>query len=114
MGPSRKWMEPCGRHFLVAKRDNEEWHINFKLFRNRDDDDRHFRDDMMVRELVLRTYSRIATYDKSPITKFTIAVSNERAYKILFDHVPILLKLNVSFMLLNFGEGKVVEEINLT
>ena len=95
---------------IVAKRDKEEWHIDFKFFRTREDDDKHFRNDMMARDIMMRTYGRLAIYDKSPITKFTLAVSREKAFDILLKYPPIHLNVNVSIMFIDLEEGKIIKE----
>ncbi|GAA0319176.1 hypothetical protein GCM10008967_07130 [Bacillus carboniphilus] len=99
---------------IVAKKGNDEWHIDYRYFRTREDDDRHFRDDMRVRDIISRTYGRLAIYDKSPITKFTIAVSNEKIFHIIQKYPPKLLNLNISTMLIDLESGKIIDEKVLT
>jgi len=99
---------------ILAKKDNVEWFLDFKYFRNREDNDRHFRDDMMIRETMWRTYGKLATYDGEPISKFTITVNSEKAYNNLLKFVPGNLKISISIMLLDFEKNRIVEEHQLT
>jgi hypothetical protein len=46
-------------------------------------------------------------YDRDDITKFTIAVSNEKIYGIILKYPPRLLRLNIE-------EGKIIDEQILT
>lgn len=95
---------------IVAKKGKEEWHIDYRYFRMREDNDRHFRYDMRVRETIWRTYGRLAIYDKNDITKYTIVVSDEKVYEIVLKYPPKLLRLKVTAMLIDLEEGKIVEE----
>lgn len=98
---------------IVAKKDGEEWHIDFKFFRTRNDDDRHFRNDMMARDIATRVYGRLAIYDKSPITRFTLAVNDEKIFDIIKRFPPIHLDIKVSLMLINLDEGIIIKEEKL-
>ncbi len=99
---------------IVAKKGKEEWHIDFRYFRTREDDDKHFRDDMRAKDIISRTYGRLAIYDRDDITKFTIAVSNEKIYGIILKYPPRLLRLNITTMLIDLEEGKIIDEQILT
>ncbi|WP_079525412.1 helix-turn-helix domain-containing protein [Solibacillus isronensis] len=95
---------------IVAKKSKEEWHIDYRYFRTREDNDKHFRDDMRARDILWRTYGRLAIYDKDDITKYTIAVSNEKIYEIILKYPPRLLRLKVTAMFINLEEGKIIDE----
>ncbi|MTI85374.1 MAG: helix-turn-helix domain-containing protein [Firmicutes bacterium] len=99
---------------IVAKKDQEEWHIDFKYLRTREDDDRNFRDEFRARDILCRTYGRLAISDHNTITKFTIALSNEKIYKITLKYIPKFLKLSTSAMLIDLEKEKIVEEQKLT
>ncbi|MDR7238770.1 helix-turn-helix domain-containing protein [Neobacillus drentensis] len=95
---------------IVAKKGKEEWHIDYRFFRTREDNDKHFRYDMRTRELLWRTYGRLAIYDKDDITKYTIAVSNDKIYEIVLKYPPRLLRLKVTAMFIDLEEGKIIDE----
>lgn len=95
---------------IVANREKEAWHIDFKFIKTRDDDDRNFRDDMNARTILTQTYGRLAIYNKSPITKFTIAVHNEKIFNLLIKFNPIHLNIKVSIMLVDLDNYKIVAE----
>ena len=95
---------------IIAKKGKEEWHIDYKFFRTREDNDKHFRYDMRAREILWRSYGRLAIYDKDDITKYTIAVSDEKIYEIVLKYPPKLLRLKVTAMLINLEEGKIIDE----
>ncbi|MCM3163743.1 helix-turn-helix domain-containing protein [Metabacillus litoralis] len=95
---------------IVAKKGNEEWHIDYRYFRTREDNDKHFRDDMRARDILWRTYGRLAIYDKDDITKYTMAVSNEKIYKIILKYPPRLLRLKITAMFIDLEEGKIIDE----
>ena len=91
---------------IVAKRDNEEWHIDFKYFRTRDDDDKNFREEFRAKDVATRLYGRLAVYNKTPITKFTIAVNDEKIFNYMINYPPIHLNIKISIMLVDLDEGK--------
>ncbi len=95
---------------IVAKKGKEEWHIDYRYFRTREDNDKHFRDDMRARDILWRTYGRLAIYDKDDITKYTIAVSNEKIYEIILKHPPRLLRLKVTAMFIDLEDGKIIDD----
>lgn len=95
---------------VIAKKGKEEWHIDFKYFRQRADEDKHFRIDMRIRDILWRTYGRLAIYDKSPITKYSLAVSNEKIFESIIKYPPINLNINISIFLINLEEGRIVWE----
>lgn len=95
---------------IVAKKGKDEWHIDYRFFRTREDNDKHFRDDMRARDILWRTYGRLAVYDKDDITKYTIAVSNDKIYEIVLKYPPRLLRLKVTAMFIDLEEGKIVDE----
>lgn len=99
---------------ILAKRDEVEWYLDFKFFRSREDNDKYFRDDMMAKDILWRTYGRLAIYDGNPITKFTLAVNSERAFNTIIKFIPKHLKISVSIMLINLEEGTILEDRNLT
>ncbi len=98
----------------VPSTHQEEWHLDFRYFRTREDDEKHFRDDIRAREIIWRTYGRLTIFDKSPITKFTLAVSNEKIYKVILKYPPRLLNLSVSTMLIDLNTGKIIDDQILT
>lgn len=65
---------------------------------------------MRARETLWRTYGRLAVYDKDDISKYTIAVSDEKIYEIVLKYPPKLLRLKVTAMLINLEEGKIIDE----
>lgn len=95
---------------IVAKKGKDEWHIDYRYFRIREDNDRHFRYDMRVRETIWRTYGRLAVYDKDDITKYTIVVSDEKIYEIVLKYPPRLLRLKVTAMFVDLEMGKIIDE----
>jgi len=90
----------------VATKDNEEWHIDFKYFRTRDDDDKNFREELRAKDVATRLYGRLAVYNKTPITKFTIAVNDEKIFNYMINYPPIHLNIKISIMLVDLDEGK--------
>lgn len=105
---------PSSMGDLVAKKGKEEWHLDFRYFRTREDDEKHFRDDIRAREIIWRTYGRLTIFDKSPITKFTLAVSNEKIYETILKYPPRLLNLSVTTMLIDLNTGKIIDDQILT
>lgn len=95
---------------IVARKGKEEWHIDYRFFRTREDNDKHFRYDMRARETIWRTYGRLAVYDKDDITKYTIVVSDEKIYEIVLKYPPRLLRLKVTAMFIDLEEGKIIDE----
>ncbi|EGQ26746.1 XRE family transcriptional regulator [Sporosarcina newyorkensis 2681] len=95
---------------IIAKRGNEEWHIDFRYFRSRADDDKHFRADMQVRRTLQFTYGRLAMYDRSPITEFTIAVNDLKAYEAILKNPPLHLNLKVSAMHVDLEQGEITTD----
>lgn len=95
---------------VIAKKGKEEWHIDFKYFRQRADEDKHFRIDMRIRDILWRTYGRLAIYDKSPITKYSLAVSNEKIFESIIKYPPINLNINISIILISLEEGRIIWE----
>lgn len=95
---------------IVAKKGKEEWHIDYRFFRTREDNDKHFRYDMRTRELLWRIYGRLAVHDKDNITKYTIAVSNDKIYEIVLKYPPRLLRLEITAMFIDLDEGKIIDE----
>lgn len=95
---------------LIATKKEENWHIDFKYFKTRDDDDKNFRDEMRARDVLRRTYGSLAIYDKDPITKFTIAVNDNKIFDIMIKFPPKYLNINVSIMLVDLDEGQIVIE----
>jgi transcriptional regulator with XRE-family HTH domain len=91
---------------IVARKDNEEWHIDFKYFRTRDDDDKNFREELRAKDVATRLYGRLAVYNKTPITKFTIAVNDEKIFNYMIKYPPIHLSIKTSIMLVDLDEGK--------
>lgn len=99
---------------VVAKKGDQEWHIEFKYFRTRKDSDKHFREERMVKEAIIRVYGMLTFCDYSQITKYTIAVSSEKAFNIIKKFPPKMLKLNASVMLVDLENGVFVKEEQLT
>lgn len=95
---------------IVAKKKDQEWHIDFKYFKTRDDDDKNFRYNNRARQATQQSYGRLVTYDKTPITKFTIAVNDEKIFDILIETPPVHLNMQVSIMLIDLDESEVVQE----
>lgn len=99
---------------IMAKKDDVIWFIDFKYLRNREDNERSFRDDMMARDILLRTYGRLATYDDNPISKFTIAINSTNVYNTLLKFVPRHLNISISIMLIDFENHRIAAEQQLT
>ncbi len=99
---------------VVAKKGDQEWHIEFKYFRTRKDSDKHFREERMVKEAIIRVYGMLTFCDYSQITKYTIAVSSEKAFNIIKKFPPKMLKLNASVMLVDLENDVFVKEEQLT
>ena len=77
---------------------------------SRDDDDRNFRYDIRARDTIIRTYGRLTIYDKTPITKFTIAVNDEKIFEIMTKYPPLHLNIKVSILLIDLEERKMLIE----
>lgn len=92
---------------IVAKKGEQEWHINYVYIRNRADDDKHFRIDMQVRRMLQIAYGRLAMYKESPITEFTLAVNNLKAYEIILKNPPLNLNIKVSAMYVDFEKEEI-------
>ncbi|MFP7442667.1 hypothetical protein SFC50_03100 [Bacillus infantis] len=65
---------------------------------------------MRTRELLWRTYGRLAIYDKDDITKYTVVVSNDKIYEIVLKYPPKLLRLKITAMFIDLDEGKIIDE----
>lgn len=103
-----------GTAHITAKKEEVEWHIDFKFFRFREDSDKHFREDRIICDTVYRIYGRLAIYDQSALSKFTIAVHNNKVFERLLQYVPKHLTIHVSIMLIDFETNKIIQECILT
>lgn len=100
----------AGTPHISAKKDDIVWHIDFKFFNILEDYDK----DLMIRDAVCRIYGELAIYDTSSISKFTIAVHNNKVFNILLQYVPKRLNISVSVMLIDFKTDKLIRECILT
>ena len=70
------------------------------------DDDKNFREEFRAKDVATRLYGRLAVYNKTPITKFTIAVNDEKIFNYMINYPPIHLNIKISIMLVDLDEGK--------
>lgn len=52
----------------------------------------------------------MAVFNKDDITKFNIAVINERSYETVLKYPPVRLRMKISTMLVNLDQGKIIDE----
>ena len=97
---------------VVAKKENEEWHIAVKDYQvDQIHPSRKLQEvTEMIYSLIFMAYGMIATYDFSPITKFSIATSRMDFFKTLKSLPPIHLNVKVSILLIDLEKNKVIEE----
>lgn len=99
---------------ILAIKDDTYWYINFKLSRTYSERDQKFRNRIHSREIAIYTYGYIAYYDKTPISKFTIAVIDPETFNSLKDYPPKNLNVSISIMLIDFDTNSIVSEFDLT
>lgn len=95
---------------IVASQDNIEWHIDFTYNKIREGDDKYFREAMHARQMTYLRYGRLACYDKSPISKYTLVTNNNKLFDELIKFNPVNLSTKISIMLLDLDKLKIVSE----
>ncbi|WP_017416236.1 hypothetical protein [Clostridium tunisiense] len=98
---------------IFWQKNETEWFLDFNFFRHREDNDKYFRDNMMARDILWRTYGRLAIYDGNPISKFTLVVNSERAFNTIIKYIPKHLTISISIMLIDLEEGKIIQDCQL-
>lgn len=95
---------------LVARKNNEEWHFEFRYFRTRDDDNKNFREKSRARDVAIRSYGKLAIYSNTLITKFTLAVNDDKIFNYIKEFPPTNLNIKVTLILIDLDEMKIADE----
>lgn len=97
---------------ILAIKNDTYWYIDFKFTKTNLKRERKFKDKFLAKQIALRTYGSIALCDE-PITKFTLAVSQEELFNELKTFIPKHIDINISLMLINFQTNSILEEFIL-
>ena len=95
---------------LIARKNNEELHFDFKYFRTRDDDNKNFRELSRAKEIAIRSYGRLTIYSATPITKYTMVVNDMKIFNYIKEFPPVNLNIRVTIMLINLDEMMIADE----
>jgi len=95
---------------IIAKKDNTNWFIEFKNTKRTTNAKNTQLIDVQEKNLLFQIYGRIATYNEKPITKFTIATSNKKTYKVFTKTLPTHLDIPVSFLYVDFDKKSISAE----
>jgi|GEM_PF-1113661 len=97
---------------VVARKEHDEWHIAVKDYQIEQNKPSKWskEEEEIIHSIVFKAYGMIATYNHSPITKFSIATSNNDYYDVMKKIYPIHLNIDVSILLIDLEKNKVVEE----
>lgn len=88
---------------LLAKKDDVKWNLDFYYFGTSSKNN-------FMMDRIFKTYGKLAVYDGSQITQFTMVTNDNNAYNMMTKFAPINLKIKISTMLVDFDTNKVVEE----
>ena len=99
---------------ILAIKDDTYWYLDLKFSRNFNENERNFRHKMFSRDILTRTCGYISIFDKTPISKFTIAVTNQDVFNTICSYTTKNLNVIISVMLLDFDTNSIMSEHELT
>jgi transcriptional regulator with XRE-family HTH domain len=97
---------------MVARRGPEEWHISVKDYQIDQQQSLKWSQEEtdIINSIIFKAYGMLATYDFSPITRFSIVTSNKDYFNVLRQMPPVHLNIEVSILLTDLDKNKIVEE----
>jgi len=97
---------------VVARKEYEEWHISVKDYQiDQQQPPKWTKEETeIISSVIFRAYGMIATYNYSPITKFSIATRNSDYFDVMKQIPPVHLNVQVSILLTDLEKNKVVSE----